>query len=950
MAQNEKIRTPDVVEILDSKVLTLQGHPVLSVSARENYDSVLTKIALQSLTSSEKAAFDNTHTVPSISNPVVLKDDLTYYIPQADLGQMKDSVATFSALPSTGNTTGDLRPVIDENTIYRWNGTDWLAFIRTGTLDHTQLINQNGDDNYRHLTLAEKSSLLTLSHTHANKPILDQIISAGSGEIITTAERLLFPTSGQKDALQGTSGTPSSSNKYVTSTDIRLNTTRNPYVTVGPPSSLASFTGIDYRPFSDALSAISGGSASVVKAIEVLPGTYTFGGVSFKWDNETDFLLFESFTPHTARLSFQTVNNHGVQILELSSNSGPVVVRGFIFDLNDLGTSGILSQRDNVIIENCIFRPGPIVSANQVGITVTGKNNIIRNCIFLNELAKGVSIQGENCRVEGCYFSLSSPNSLAVEMTSSGSNSIIDHNNFLSGKIWVKTSSYYNQISNNYFDLTNATILDEGYSTRYLENLPQERNQPFIGKKKTVGPFNSYADYRGGTDTPIREALADDLVTEIEILEGIYSISSQIIIPDGKSIRGVTQGSGLVLLTGSGISPSLIALESNTTIENLNIVNYNAPGIKADSVSNLKIERCFLNVDNDYCVSISSGTDGIILDSSFSGTNGVYLTQDTRIKLINCVLSLSSNPLASFSNTNCYIKGNKFLSTLAPVFDGDRYIIEANHFLGDLPTKINTVDSIWQANYPAPEANNIDGVDALNLDVNSYIEPVTDGAFRSYFANAGTIGFMETLNGMAATLPIKLPAKLDRTKPYSIDMWWTSNSSIGDVVWTATATFRDEINGIVGNSVTKSLTSSRSGQYIQTRACTFNNGTSTITCPAHPYSSLNVDEIYFTGTLPAEVTAYQIYYVRNAGINSFEISSTPTGSIISFTSTTSGTVTSLQTENKVTFDFTNLEYGLGGDKDPTNVSIIIERISSDPGDTLAMEAYLLGLQINLSRD
>ena len=36
------------------------------------------------------------------------------------------AVATKTSLPASGNSTGDLRYVQDENTIYLWNGAKWI--------------------------------------------------------------------------------------------------------------------------------------------------------------------------------------------------------------------------------------------------------------------------------------------------------------------------------------------------------------------------------------------------------------------------------------------------------------------------------------------------------------------------------------------------------------------------------------------------------------------------------------------------------------------------------------------------------------------------------------------------------------------------------------------------------------------------------------------------------
>ena len=76
MATNTKIRTEDVLEILDTKIKTSAAHAQLDVSAGEYYDSVLSKIAARSPTLDEKDALDAAVS-PSASNPFVTFNELT---------------------------------------------------------------------------------------------------------------------------------------------------------------------------------------------------------------------------------------------------------------------------------------------------------------------------------------------------------------------------------------------------------------------------------------------------------------------------------------------------------------------------------------------------------------------------------------------------------------------------------------------------------------------------------------------------------------------------------------------------------------------------------------------------------------------------------------------------------------------------------------------------------
>ena len=76
MTFNEKIRTEDVVEILDTKIKTTSSHSQLGVVLGEYYDSVLSKISACSPSLLEKNALDAAQS-PSGTNPFVTRSELT---------------------------------------------------------------------------------------------------------------------------------------------------------------------------------------------------------------------------------------------------------------------------------------------------------------------------------------------------------------------------------------------------------------------------------------------------------------------------------------------------------------------------------------------------------------------------------------------------------------------------------------------------------------------------------------------------------------------------------------------------------------------------------------------------------------------------------------------------------------------------------------------------------
>lgn len=940
MALNEKIRTEDVIEILDTKILTSQGHPALGVSPGENYDSVLSKVETQVLSPDQKAAFDAALTMPGPTNPVVLKKDLDTYVPSANLGEFRDSVATFNDLPNlvtrtavitngsktlsnlsaltnifvgqkivgtgipegttvaeiyaasssikmtnaatqTGSRTlsigpvdGELRGVIADRVIYRWNGSAWGIFINTGTLDHTQLsVNTlNADEQYQHLTNTEKTSLLSQVHTHQNKSILDQITSAGSGQIITASERGRIPSQNEKLALIGSSGTPSASNPYVTSLDPRLNTVRNPYVTVGPPGSLATFQGVDFRPFEDAIQSITLGAAAAVKAIEVLPGFYTLGGIAIKWQNQTNSILIENFTPGTSVLSFQTF---AAGIQALLPGTGQLIVRGFTFELNDLGTSGILTQRPNSIIENCIFQPGPTTSNYQVGIILQGANSVVRRCLFRGQLQKGIVISADNCRVEECKFSLSNPLNPGVEIGSTANYAFINHCHFITARLKVSAGAVNSQISGNHFFATDA-VENLGFNTRILENLPQEVNQPFIGKKRTVGTTTSYADFRGTDHVPFIEALADPNVTEIEILDGVYTFSTTVDVPQGKSLRGVTNGSADISIVGnSGIK--LFTLASRAKLENLDLTGSNNTLVSTENTTEVQVQNCKINLtavdeSTDYAIYANNVTSATFKNCLFTGMRGLKLTNSGKGVIEDNVFQTTSATLTMNGNCeNDVIKNNTFQSGCqTPAIYGTKSVVSGNLFLGSLPTKLYTTSTNWQGNWPHPKANNDNGVDQIVLSMDKHLNPVT-GCYRGLITGTGSILFPQDIDSLAGTALVALGARLNRSQGFSLKFYWTSTLSQGSVYWRVTIVFRDQVSKLIGTPVTKTIVSSR------------------------------------TFSSPSE-------------------------------------------EDLASLNWTNADFGLPLGVDPTHISISVERLGTLTSDTLLTDAHLTEVEITLPRD
>jgi len=75
---NEKVRTPDVAEILDTKIKATSAHAHIGtgVAVNDSYDSILAKIASSSPTLAQQQAFDASES-PGALNPYITFSDLT---------------------------------------------------------------------------------------------------------------------------------------------------------------------------------------------------------------------------------------------------------------------------------------------------------------------------------------------------------------------------------------------------------------------------------------------------------------------------------------------------------------------------------------------------------------------------------------------------------------------------------------------------------------------------------------------------------------------------------------------------------------------------------------------------------------------------------------------------------------------------------------------------------
>lgn len=795
MALQEIVRTEDVVECLDDRIHTSSDHPSLGIIAGETYPYVLDAIELQVCSPAEKLALALTLTSPSATNPIVLKDDIATYYPQSDLGKIKDSVDAVVDLPPTGNTVGDLRPVISIGAIYRWTGLAWIVFIKTGTIDHTQLFNQDGDPNFLHISASELSSLIAQSHSHLNKTILDAIVSLGSGIVIADSERIRLPSSDEKAALSGSVSSPSATNRYVTNIDPRLNTIRNPYITFGPDLSGATFTGSDITSFNAALASIAtGGSIDYINSLEILPSptpTYYDLNVSDFIDtivwNDPKPLLWEALACRQSIfiLSPQP-SSSSTKAVWIAAESGQVTVRGMTFQLGTNNIVGCQIDRDNTVFENCTFTTSSGVSGT-IAVQINGNGIRLKSCVFTGNIAQAIIISGDYCSIDDCRFILS--NNLYSAINVIGSNAQITSCDISQGIVSVGSSSR-DTIFDKVIMSAMTSFVDTGVNTRWLGGISQDYQQAYIGRSRTVGPVNSHADFRGSSETPFLAAMADPYTSEIHVLEGSYTFTSPVTVVSGKSLKTVKKNS--VFINGG----SCFILNNSTKLYGFNISVAGVSGISLSSVSDVEISGCVFTMNGpdtptNYAVSASSVTDVTISHCQFFGTRAIRLTGDVRSKISHNTFATSIYSLVSDPTSMDLYYGDNTEEGSVPSLSGSNLIVYGNHFFGSLPSKLGTQTSLWIGNYP-PSADNRNGIDTITMATAGFLRPIlTSGSYLSSFLGTASLAFIETGLSTIVTLPIFIGALLDRTHGYTVTLKWTAAVFSGSVRWQVTTVFRD---------------------------------------------------------------------------------------------------------------------------------------------------------------
>jgi microcystin-dependent protein len=161
-------------------------------------------------------------------------------------------------------------------------------------------------------------------------------------------------------------------------------------------------------------------------------------------------------------------------------------------------------------------------------------------------------------------------------------------------------------------------------------------------------------------------------------------------------------------------------------------------------------------------------------------------------------------------------------------------------------------------------------------------------------------------------------------------MWYTSSAPAGWQICDGSAAATSALAAVVGANVPNLTGRIPVGQKTATSV-----GTSTITIAspavvtrsAHGLASGQL--VYFTtsGALPTGLTANTRYYVRNATLNTFNLSTTPTGSIINTSGSQSGTHTLFSS------DFADLGFGSGSVSHQLTISEMAAHAHGPQGTT-----------------
>lgn len=262
MTDNIKIRTEDVLEILDNKILASSDHTQLAVVRYESYDSVLKKIADRSPNIYEKAALDASAWSLQTTGTLV-SGSSTLSALASTAGVAVGNIIAGANIPTGTYVTSVGTNSVTMSVAATGSATETVTFMFAPALSTTG-------------TVVLGSKNLTLPTT-IGVAVGNVVVGAGIpvGTSITsitdnvTAVMSASATANATGLIIFVIG-PSSSNPYITLTQLNTQLAgKVAWHTVGLPGSGADYEGVDETPFQAAIGA-------GVQWIMVQPGVYTF--------------------------------------------------------------------------------------------------------------------------------------------------------------------------------------------------------------------------------------------------------------------------------------------------------------------------------------------------------------------------------------------------------------------------------------------------------------------------------------------------------------------------------------------------------------------------------------------------------------------------------------------------------------------------------------------------
>lgn len=139
-------------------------------------------------------------------------------------------VANLSALPATGNSTGDIRQTLDDGSLYRWNGSSWVSATSSSlpTLaDGNIWIGSNTNAATAKVLSGDATMTRDGVVTVANSAVISKVLtgySSGSGTVSATDSILqAIQKLNGNDALKESLTNKDSSGGYVGLTLMKIN-------------------------------------------------------------------------------------------------------------------------------------------------------------------------------------------------------------------------------------------------------------------------------------------------------------------------------------------------------------------------------------------------------------------------------------------------------------------------------------------------------------------------------------------------------------------------------------------------------------------------------------------------------------------------------------------------------------------------------------------------------